>query len=123
MKKTDSLYLQICLKYIYFISCVFAVFLLGYTSQAYAGIVRDIGDIGVRIAVINLWKGLGGLALFLGGCYMMANRRPFRYRIMAFAAAFMLITMTVIGFGLFIAEFWPVIGPVVRDAANMIRGF
>lgn len=93
-----------------------------YSAQAYAGIFRDIGDIGVRIAVINLWKGLGGLALFLGGCYLVANRRPFRYKVMAFAVAFMLITMTIIGFFLFIGEFWPVIGPIIKDVANMIRG-
>ena len=117
----NNAYFQLCLKYIFFVLCTSTLFWLYCVSNVQAGIVGEIGDIGFKIAVINIWKGLGGLALFLGGCYMMHNRRPFRYKIMAFAVAFMLISMTIIGMLLFLAEFWPVISGAAKSAAEFIK--
>jgi len=89
--------------------------------SATAGPVAEIGDIAVKFALINIWKGLGGLVLFIAGAYMLGNRRPFRYKIMAVAVAFLTFSITIIGILLFLGEFWPVLVSVAEKTADIIR--
>ena len=102
-------------------NALFHIALFLCPAVASAGIVGDIGDIGVRLALINIWKGLGGLALFIAGAYMIANKRPFRYKSVAFAASLLLVTMTITGIFLFLIEFWPVISAVISRIAALFE--
>ena len=99
---------------------LFCLSALVCAPTALAGPIAEIGDIGVKFALINIWKGLAGLALFIAGAYMLGNRRPFRYKIMAVAVAGMVFTMTAIGALLFVGEFWPVIEPIIKSIAAII---
>ena len=112
---------NIILKYLAFLFLINTLFLCLSISTASAGIIGEIGDIGVKFAVINLWKGLGGLALLLFGMYAIANRRPFRYKIMAVASGVMIIAATIVGIFLFIGEFWPILSAVISKTAALFR--
>ncbi len=121
----DDGYLTLLSKYILFLfaSNLLLLLLVTYPSPVYAGIFGDILDSGVKFAALYLWKGLGGLALFLGGSWLIAKRPPFKFKIMAHAVAFMLYCMSVIGVILIIAELWPnVLKPAVEGTAEFIRG-
>lgn len=97
--------------------CLGALFCV---PSAVAGPIAELGDIGFKFALINIWKGLAGLVLFIAGAYMLGNRRPFRYKIMAAAVACMTFAITVIGALLFVGEFWPVIKPIIQGIIAVI---
>lgn len=117
----NSAYFSICLRYLCFLILMNALLCVVYVSNIQAGIIGEIGDIGVKIALINIWKGLGGLAMFGAGSYLIANKRPFRYKAMAVATSIMLFCMTITGVLLLIGEFWPAISKVVKIIAAFIK--
>lgn len=107
------------LQYTGFVLYVSAMFL--FTVDAQAGIIADIGDVGFKIALIKLWKGLGGLALLISSYYLLSKRPTFNSRALSNAMAFTLYCSTTTAALLLAGQFWPVIYEVVQMTAQLIK--
>lgn len=95
--------------------------LIFFPSIAAAGIVGDIADLGLKVAIIRHWKAFLGVALLLGGAYLIAHKPIFKFKVMAIAASVTLWVITIWGGSLLLGEFWTKIDAVVTNAALFIR--
>jgi hypothetical protein len=95
--------------------------LIFFPSIATAGIVGDIADLGLKVAIIRHWKAFSGVVLLLGGAYLIAHKPLFKFKVMAIAASVTLWVITIWGGSLLLGEFWTQIDAAVTNAALFIR--
>jgi len=103
------------------VSVVPLMIILIFSPPVFAGIVGDIADLGLKVALIRHWKAFLGVILLLGGAYLIAHKPLFKFKIMAIAASFTLWVMTIWGGSLLMGEFWLQIDSAVTNTALFIR--
>jgi len=119
-KTDETLHFIICMLFPMLLS-TFVIQLIAFPLTATAGVIGDIADLGLKVALIRHWKALLGVMLLLGGAYAIAHKPTFKYKLMAISAAITLYMITIWGGALLLGEFWSDIEPVISSTALFVR--